>query len=250
MKSGNAKLSLTELKSEGLRLWQPVKGYRFSVDALLLADFMQIRKKNGRLLELGAGCGVISLILAKRHFEITVLCVELQELLHGCAEQNIAINGLENRVSLLFADFLKIKDYVSAESVDYVISNPPYRRPEIGRICLDSCDALARHEILMDFNGLCQAAAYVLRTGGRFCFIYSAELTAKAIATCKDYGLEPKRIRFIHSRRNRPARLLLLETCKACGEELLVEPPIFLQEEGNLNGHFEQSEAVQATQGQ
>lgn len=234
MKSVNANLSLTELKSEGLQLWQPVKGYRFSIDALLLADFVQIRKKDGRVLELGAGCGVISLILAKRYPDITVLCVELQKLLHDCAEQNIAVNGLENRVSLLLADFLKIKDYVPAESFDYVISNPPYRRPETGRICLDSCDALARHEILMDFNGLCRAAFYALKTGGRFCFIYPAELTAKAIATCKEYGLEPKRIRFVHSRCNMPARLLLLETCKGCGEELLVEPPIFLQKEGDI----------------
>lgn len=230
MKSVNANLSITELKSEGLRLWQPVKGYRFSVDALLLADFMQIRKNNGRLLELGAGCGVISLILAKRCPEITILCVELQELLYACAERNIVINGLGGRVSILLADLLQIKDHVPAESFDYVISNPPYRRPDTGRICLDSCDALARHEILMDFNGLCRVAAYVLRTGGRFCFIYPAESTARAIATCKDCGLEPKRIKFIHSRRDRPARLLLLETCKGGGEELVVEPPIFLQE--------------------
>ncbi|MEZ0329786.1 MAG: methyltransferase [Dissulfuribacterales bacterium] len=229
MKSVNANLSLTELKSEGLRLWQPVKGYRFSIDALLLADFVQIRKRDASLLELGAGCGVISLILAKRHSDIKVSGMELQEILYACAAQNVIDNGMSHRVEIRLADFSRVEEYVLPESFDYVISNPPYRRPETGRICLDSCDALARHEILMDFNGLCRAAAYVLCTGGRFWFIYPAALTAKAIVSCRLYGLEPKRIRFVHSHSDRPARLLLLEACKGCGEELGVEPPIFLQ---------------------
>lgn len=230
MKSSNANLSLTELKSEGLRLWQPVNGYRFSIDALLLADFVQIRKLNACVLELGAGCGVISLVLAKRHLDITVSGMEIQEILYACAAQNVVENGMSNRVDIRLADFSRVEEYVLPESFDYVVSNPPYRHPETGRLCLDSCDALARHEILMDFNGLCRAAAYALRTGGRFWFIYPAPLTAKAIVSCRSYRLEPKRIRFVHSHYNRPARLLLLEACKGGGEELEVEPPIFLQE--------------------
>lgn len=230
MKSVNANLSLTELKSEGLRLWQPVNGYRFSIDALLLADFVQIRKRDARLLELGAGCGVISLVLAKRHSDIKVSGMELQDILYACAVQNVIDNGMSDRVEIRLADFSRVESYVLPESFDYVVSNPPYRQPETGRICLDSCDALARHEILMDFNGLCRAVAYVLRTGGRFWFIYPAALTAKAIVSCRSYGLEPKRIRFVHSHSDRPARLLLLEACKGCGEEVGVEPPIFLQE--------------------
>jgi tRNA1Val (adenine37-N6)-methyltransferase len=230
MKSVKANLSLTRLKSEGLMLWQPVDGYRFSIDALLLADFVQIRKRDARLLELGAGCGVISLVLAKRHSDITVLGMELQELLYVCASKNVIDNGMTDRVDIRLADFSLVEGHIQPESFDYVVSNPPYRQPETGRLCLDSCDALARHEILMDFKGLCRAAAYALRTGGRFWFIYPAPLTAKALVSCRSYGLEPKRIRFVHSHCNRPARLLLLEACKGCGEELGVEPPLFLQE--------------------
>lgn len=229
MKSSNSPLSLTEIKSEELRLWQPLKGYRFSIDALLLADFVQMRKKDAKILELGAGCGVISLILAKRYQDITILAIEIQEILCDCAQKNIDINEMSGRIELICGDFNRLEEYIRPESFDYVISNPPYREPTTGRLCLDSCEALARHEILMDFNGLCRSAFYALKTGGRFWFIYPAELAVKAIALCRKHRLEPKRIRFVHARSGSPARLLLLEACKGCSEELLVEPPLFLE---------------------
>jgi len=230
MEFAPANCALSELKSEGLMLWQPLKGYRFSIDALLLGDFVQIKKKNGQLLELGAGCGVISLILAKRNPRLTVLSVEVQEILVACAQANVLINGLAQQVEIIQADFTQLQDIIKPGSFDYVVSNPPYRHPATGRLCLNACEALARHEILMDFPSLCKTAHYALSTNGRFYLIYAAEFTAKAIAILRLHGLEPKRLRFVHSRFDSPARLVLIEACKGCGEELRVDSPIFLQE--------------------
>lgn len=219
----------TSLKSEGLRILQPRYGYRFSIDALLLAEFVHARKRD-RILDLGAGCGVVALIIARRHPHTRITAVEIQKDLAALAGKNVIINDLQDRVAILEGDLHTITRTLPAGRFDWVTSNPPYRSPLSGRLCKHPQEALARHEILTDLNRLLQSSRHALRPGGRISLIYPAELTAKLISSMRAARLEPKRLKMVHPGPETPAKLILVEGCKDAGEELRVDPPLFLNE--------------------
>jgi tRNA1Val (adenine37-N6)-methyltransferase len=215
------------LRDHDIKILQPRHGYRFSIDSLLLADFAKIRKFD-HILDIGAGCGVISLVLAKKHSNVKIAALEIQKDLAGIAEKNIRLNHMDGQIALYESDLGRIPELFSAGSFDYVVTNPPYRSPVSGRLCKNSQEAFARHEILTDLEHILSAARYALRPGGRISLIYSAGRAAKLLAGMHELGLEPKRLRMIHPDPDLPAKLILVEGCKDAGEELRVLPPIFL----------------------
>ena len=220
--------SLTELRSYGLKLLQPRDGYRFSVDALLLSDFSRV-KKGSRVCDLGAGTGVISLIIAKREPCCQMHAVEIQDSLFKCLQENIFINHVEN-VTPHELDIKKVKEKLSAGSFDHVLSNPPFRPPGSGRLCINSQEALSRHEILITLSGIIDASRWLLRPGGRFSLVYPAERLAYLMRLMSEKGLEPKRLRCVYPKTGQKARLVLVEGVKDAGVELRIEPPLFLNE--------------------
>jgi tRNA1Val (adenine37-N6)-methyltransferase len=225
----------TSLQSEGLRILQPRYGYRFSIDALLLAAFVHPRKRD-RILDLGAGCGVVALVIARRHPHTRITAVEIQEDLAALAGKNVIMNDLKDRLEILEGDLHAITRTLPAGHFDWVTSNPPYRSPLSGRMCKDPQEALARHEILTDLNRLLQSSRHALRPGGRISLVYPAELAAKLISSMRSARLEPKRLRMVHPGPESPAKLILVEGCKDAGEELRVEPPLFLNEKSPTTG--------------
>jgi tRNA1Val (adenine37-N6)-methyltransferase len=138
------------------------------------------------------------------------------------------LNHLDGQIAVYELDLNRIPEVFSAGSFDHVVANPPYRSPVSGRLCKNSQEALARHEILTDLNQILSAARYALHPGGRVSLIYSADRATKLLAGTHKLSLEPKRLKMIHPDPNLPARLILVEGCKDAGEELRVLPPIFL----------------------
>jgi len=210
-----------------LKVLQPKNGYRFSIDALLLADFVKLKKKDA-LLELGTGCGVVSLILARRFPEIDITAIEIQPDLAAIAQRNVSLNCLSQQIDILEGDINNIQGLIKAGTFGHVAVNPPYRSPSSGRICLESQEALARHEILVNLEKILDAARYGLRPGGRISLIYPADRLAHLISSMRSARLEPKRLQLIHPGPNSQARLALVEGCKDAGEELSILPPLFL----------------------
>ncbi|HDH98974.1 MAG TPA: methyltransferase domain-containing protein [Deltaproteobacteria bacterium] len=215
------------LRDYDIKVLQPRHGYRFSVDSLLLADFVRIRKFD-HILDIGTGCGVIAMVLAKKYGNVKIVAIEKQKDLARIAEKNICLNHLDGQIALYESDLNRIPEMFSAGSFDHIVTNPPYRSPVSGRLCKNSQEALARHEILTDLDQILSAARYALHPGGRVSLIYSADRAAKLLAGMRNLNLEPKRLRMIHPDLNLPAKLILVEGCKDAGEELRVLPPIFL----------------------
>ena len=216
-------------KDMGLDIIQPRDGYRFSVDSLLLARFCRIRPQDS-VLDLGTGCGIIALTLASMHPEISITAVEIQEELIKTAVTNVKNNGFQHRIKVIQGDLNNISHLIFAQCMDHVVSNPPYRHPVSGRICKNSMDALARHEILTNIRQVINAARYVLRPGGRFSLIFPAERLAELISLLVKNRLEPKRLQMVHPSNRQKARMCLVEACRDAGHELHVLPPIFLNQ--------------------
>ncbi len=214
----------------GLEIAQPREGYRYSVDSILLAQFARGRPR-ARILDIGAGCGIISLILARRFPACTIHALEIQEELFTFLERNILTNEFQGRIIPLHDDIRRYKKFLRPGSFELVVSNPPFRSPCAGRLCLNAGEALARHEILMDLQALLESASWALVPGGRFYIIYPAERLSFLLNNMTDYRIEPKRLRCVHPSADSQARMVLVEGIKDAGIELRIEQPLILDKQ-------------------
>ena len=202
-------------------------GYRFSMDAVFLASFVDA-KAPSRIADFGAGSGVVGLMLARRYPKADVTLVELQEGLHALCRENISANGLDGRVKALCADIRSLEG--AFKGLDLVVSNPPFRKPLSGRISQGREKAIARHELELTLPDLVQSASNALRPRGKFLMVYLPERLADVVAHCRGAGLETKRLRFVHGREGAEARMVLVEAVKQANAALKVEPPLFVYE--------------------
>lgn len=217
-----------------IKIYQSKKGYRFSLDSLLVLYFAKDCHAR-KICDLGAGSGIIGLLLAKQRPQAEVYLVELQKGLYENCKRNIIINNLQNRVYAINEDIRRIakgntKD-LEYGSFDMVISNPPFRKPKTGKISPEDEKAIARHELTIELPELLKAAFRLLKNGGRLYMIYLAERIVELIKHLKDYGLEPKRIRFIYSKLLEPAKMVLVEAAKGRRPGLVVERPFIVYNE-------------------
>lgn len=206
---------------------QPRDGYRFSVDAVLLAHFIS-PKRGERILDIGTGCGIVSLLLAYRNPETELTAIEVQPKLAALARENFRLNGFENRCSVIEGDCRAPNDLIKPGKFDWVVSNPPYRKTAVGRQNLCGEEAVARHEISVDLAGVLEAAATALRTKGRAAIVYPASRGAALIAGMRQARLEPKRLRIVYSYPGGEGKILLVEAVRNGGEELQVLPPFYV----------------------
>ena len=206
---------------------QPRRGYRFSVDAVLLANFAR-PQAGSRVLDLGAGCGVISLIMAWRSPDIAITALELQPSLFELCRSNIERNRLVSRIRSIQGDLRRPDSLLKAASFDLVVCNPPYYKVGSGRINPASEQAAARHEITADINQCVQAAAWALRSHGRTAFIFPAQRGAALLAALHRHRLEAKRLQVVYSFPGADGRLLMVEAVKGGGEELRILPPFYI----------------------
>lgn len=216
-----------------LTVKQAREGYRFSVDAVILAS--RIRPKPGdRILDLGTGCGIIPLMLAYRYPHSLVYGVEVQQELAHLAHMNVQDNGMQNQVKILHQDMRTIKQTQVSGPVQIVLSNPPYRKADSGRINPNSQRAVARHEIKVTLKDVLQVAAAMLKTGGRFFSIYTAERMTDLLISMHDCRLEPKLLRFIHSRKDAEAKRVLVEAIHKGHPGLEVVPPLVIYHDDGI----------------
>lgn len=222
--------SLDSIKD--IRLFQAKNGYRFSVDALLLENFMSARRLE-KGIELGAGSGIISILLAKRLKGTKLISVEIQESLAERAKKNVELNDLAGRIEILTKDIKELKKFFSTNSFDFAFSNPPFRKPRTGRISIYEERAIARHEIEITLPDLVKIASYLLKHSGKFYLIYHPFRLTELIEILRKSRLEPKRMRFVHSRTGVEAKMVLIEAVKGSGTWLKIDPPLYLYEKGN-----------------
>jgi len=218
------------LFSGRLHCAQHADGYRFSVDAVLLAHFIRPRPGD-RILDLGAGCGVISLIISFRQPQVTITALELQPQLAELISRNIDRNHLHDRIRLLQGDLRQVSTLFPPESFDWVVCNPPYGKLATGRLNPEGEQAVCRHEIESDLADIIRAIAFSLKNRGRTAIIYPANRAAVLLAALKEAALEPKRLQIIHSYPGSEGKLVLVEAMKNGGEELVILPPFFIYEE-------------------
>jgi tRNA1Val (adenine37-N6)-methyltransferase len=209
-----------------IALIQPKQGYRFSVEAILLGRFVRASARD-RVLELGAGCGVISIMIASIYHAREVVAIEIQPNLAEMIERNAALNDLGS-VRAICADLRQKSARLEPASFDLVIANPPYRATSAGRENPDRGRRIARGESSATLADFIRAARRYARNGARVAFVFTARRAAELISTMRAKKLEPKRIRFVHPRIGMPASVLMIEARVGGGIEVAIEPPLIL----------------------
>jgi tRNA1Val (adenine37-N6)-methyltransferase len=207
-----------------VRILQPRRGYRFSLDSVLLAGLTRVRRRD-LVVDLGTGSGVIPLILAFRCAVSHVTGVEIQPSLAALARRNVEMNGFSSLIRIVEEDLRLIRSESIGSPVSLVVSNPPYRRIASGRLNSEAEKARARHELLADLGDVARAAARLLPQKGRLALVYPARRLPRLFREITDAGFAPKVLTLIHGTPDSPAKLAHLEAVKGGGEELRVKKP-------------------------
>lgn len=222
--------TVDELRAYDLRIIQARDGYRFSLDPLLLCAFAAVGAGE-RVIDLGSGSGIIPLILARQCSDATFAAVEMQDGLAALAARNIALNGLDDRITLCHDDVLALRRRFPVSSFDLVLSNPPYRRRGSGKISPKRGRDDARHESTATLADFLAAAKYLVKPTGRICFIYHPSRLPELLAEAARQKLAPLRLRLVHGTAAAEARMVLLELAKGRRGDLRVLPPLVVRDD-------------------
>lgn len=206
--------------------------HRFGTDGVLLADFAA-PKKNDKALELGTGCGIISLIWCRNEKPDHIDALEIQEDAVDLVKRAISENGIEDRLRIVHGDLRVIEQFFQKGFYDLVVMNPPYKKAGDGIITPNEGLAIARHELRCDLDDICQAASLMLNAGGRFCLCQRPGRLSEVLCSMHETGIEPKRLRFVQQRATSTPGLFLVEGKKGANEGLVVEPPLILEHDAD-----------------
>jgi tRNA1Val (adenine37-N6)-methyltransferase len=209
-----------------LKLIQSDRGYRFSIDAVLLSQFVTI-KPGDVLVDLGTGCGVIPLILLLTKPLRFAYGLEIQQELALQAARNVRLNRCEDQMEVILGDIRCPP--LARGSADVITCNPPYRKARSGRINPDPRRAIARHELLASMDDILRAAAALLRKKGRLSLIYPAVRLVDILVRLRRFNLEPKRIRMNYPGLESAAKLALIEASIDAKPGLEIAPPLLGQ---------------------
>lgn len=227
------------------QLWPD--GYRFyfddtlfqpSTDSFLLGAFPRLRRGE-RVCDLGAGTGLLGLLLLAREPSLQITNIELQQASHELSLRNAALNCLDKQITCLHADLRNTSKLLQAGSFDLIVSNPPYFSPGSGLVSPQAPRSAARTELTCTLDDVCAAASRLLRYGGRFTLVFRPDRLMDLVETLRRYHLEPKRLRFVQNTANAAPSLLLIAAKKGGHAGLTVEPPLLHYVDGNESDEWQ-----------
>ena len=232
MKKASPKLkaedeSLDSFYQGRILVLQKKKGYRFAMDAPLLADFIRTKAAD-ELLELGTGNGIISLLLSLKPLK-HITAVEIQETLADLARRNVRLNKLEDKISAIRGDF---REYAPGKKFDIVFSNPPYIKKKTGYLSASLEKSIAKHEIKCDILDVMRKTGELLKANGKAYFIYPAKRQEDLLRAAKKFGLKVRALRFIQPREGEQANLFLVECGFGAGSLRTLRPLILYNKRG------------------
>ncbi|SDZ66573.1 tRNA1(Val) A37 N6-methylase TrmN6 [Evansella caseinilytica] len=218
--------------------------FSFSMDAVLLAKFTKVPKEHGRMVDLCTGNGAIPLLLSLRT-KAKIDAVEIQETLYELARKSVVYNRLEEQIHVIHQNILELNGEVQWGSYDVVTCNPPY----FAVTSLHSKNnnekvSYARHEIACTLEDVLRISSRLVKQTGRIALVHRPERLAEIFSLMKKYRLEPKRIQFVHPKRQREANMVLVEGVRGGKSGLKTLPPFFVYGEGHdyteeFKAHYE-----------
>lgn len=220
---------LDDLERNGYQIIQNPKKFCFGMDAVLLSGFA--RAKTGeRVIDLGTGIGIIPILMSAKTNGELFTGLEIQPESADMARRSVALNHLQNRISIVEGD-IKTSSTLFGKGVFQVVTcNPPYMTDLHGLKNPDAPKAIARHEVLCKLDDVVREAAALLCPGGRFYIVHRPFRLVEIFAAMRAYKLEPKRMKMVYPFVDREPNMVLIEAIKGANPRLTVEKPLIVFE--------------------
>ena len=216
---------------QNLKIYQNSDWFTFSLDSVLLSNFVTIQPRYRKILDLGTGNAPIPLILSTRT-KASIVGVEIQNDIYDLAQKTIQYNHLDHQVQLLHCDMKDLKQMFSSDTFDVIVSNPPYFKYHSEHIVNENIHkTIARHEVMITLEELLRLTRYLLKNDGVFAMVHRTERMVEILDLFRKYGLEPKKIQFIYPKVGKDSDLFLIEGRKNGKLGLKILSPIYVHQE-------------------
>lgn len=221
---------IDDLQRNGYKIIQNPDKFCFGMDAVLLSGFVKV-KAGDMVLDIGTGTGIIPILLEAKTKAAHLTGLEIQEESADMARRSVALNGLEERITILTGDIKAAGDIFAAASFDTVTCNPPYMIGRHGLVNPDEPKAIARHEILCTLEDVVSQTARLLKPGGNFFMVHRPFRLAEIITLLRDYKLEPKRMQMVYPFVDKEPNMVLIEANRGGKPRMQVERPLIIYSE-------------------
>lgn len=226
---------IDDLEYKGLKIIQNKDGFCFGVDSVLLSDYAKKIKKNAKVVDIGTGTGIISLLLCKKTNLSKIIGIEIQEDVAEMANRSIKLNNLEDKFEVLNINVKNILDILNPYSFDVVVTNPPYKKVDTGVKSFDKKQLISRHEVECTLEDVIEKSSKLLKDLGELYMVHRAERLVDIMCLLRKYKLEPKNIRFVHSKSEEKPSLILVRAVRGAKEFLKIDKPLVIYKE---NGEY------------
>lgn len=225
---------------KNLKIVQDSESFKFSLESILLPNFVKMNSEVKNILDLCTGNAPIPLLLSLKA-DCNIVGIELQKEIFDLAIETIRINGLENKITIINDDAKNINQYFEKEKFDIITCNPPYFKDNEGSLKnISKTKMIARHELTIDLETIIKIASQNVRYGGYFYMVHRTERLAEVISLMKTYGLEPKKIQFIIPKVNKESNLFLVEAKKGGKAGIKVLYPLIVHDkDGNYTSEIQ-----------
>ncbi len=217
-----------DLQIDGLKIIQNPSGFCFGIDAVLISNFARV-KKGSKVVDLGTGTGIIPLLVSAKSANSKIAAFEIQSDVADMARRSVQLNGLEDRIEIIEDNLKNVLEHLGKHSTDVVISNPPYMARGVGEVNPSDYKAISRHEIHCNLEDVVSAASSLLRGSGHFFMVHRPNRLVDIFVLCRKYGLEPKRVRFVHPFEGKQPNIVLVHATKGGRPDLKVLEPLIVR---------------------
>ena len=212
-----------------MKIVQDTDGFKFSLDSVLLANFVTLNKRINNVMDIGCGNGIISILLSMRT-NAKIIGVEIQNESYLNSLESIKINNLNSQITVYNEDIKKFYKSLESDSFDVVVCNPPYFSGD--NVSKTISKKIARHSFYLDYNDVILISKKILKNNGIVAIVHRPENLMEILFTMRKNNIEPKKIRFVYPYKGKNANILLVEGMKNGKPGLKIMDPLYVYENG------------------
>ena len=205
---------IDDLEFKNLKIIQNTNGFCFGIDAVLLSDYAKNIKKDAKVLDLGTGTGIISILLCGKIKLSKIIGVEVQQEVADMAKRSAKLNNLEDKFEIINENIINLDKIYERNSFDVIVTNPPYKKENTGILNEEEKKLISRHEILAKLEDYIKISNKLLKDKGEFYMVHRPERLVDIMSYMRQYKIEPKEIRFVCSHNNESPKLVLIKGVK------------------------------------
>jgi len=211
---------------ENLKIYQDTEMFNFSLDSVLLPNFVTITKKTKRILDIGTGNAVIPMILTTKT-DALIDAVEIQKDVYKLGKKSIELNNLQDKINIINEDIKEYSKNMETDTYDVITCNPPFFKvTETSNLNMNDYKTIARHEVKLNLDDIMSIGRKLLKNNGNIAIVHRTDRLIDIITTMRKYNIEPKKIRFIYPKKNTESNIVLVEGTKNGNPGLKILSPL------------------------